>query len=190
MIYVLMADGCEEIEALTPVDLLRRGGVQVRTVGMKRREIQGAHGIVFQADIQREQLSLSEMEGIVLPGGLEGTEELDRDPLVHQLIDDCMERALLVAAICAAPRILGKRGLLKGRKATVYPSFQKELQGALLSKEPVCQDGNIVTAVGMGASVAFGAKLLELLKGTETARRILSAIQYDEHKGSMHEQTI
>ena len=178
MIYLFLADGFEEIEALTPVDILRRAGKQVTTVGIGGKNITGAHGITVLADIQDRDLDVTDADMIILPGGMPGTLNLDASPIVHGAIDTAMANGAYIAAICAAPTILGKRGLLTGKKATCYPGMEADLKGAILSEGTVAQDGKIITAAGIGAALPFALKLVENLCGAETAKKLASAVVY------------
>ena len=178
MVYVFLADGCEEIEALAPVDVMRRAGIETVTVGVPGNSVMGAHDIEITADIAEGQMNTEGLEAIVLPGGLPGTTNLEASDAVQRMIDYCVENDILIGAICAAPSILGNKGLLKGKTATAFPSFQKFLSGALLSDEYVCRDGNIITARGMGVSLQFGAKLIEAVKGADKAAEIMAQIQF------------
>lgn len=178
MIYVFLADGFEEIEALAPVDILRRAEKDVVTVGIGSDTIRASHGVVMLTDITDMQMQLDErVEMIVLPGGMPGTLNLEKSAAVQGAIDYCVENRVPVAAICAAPSILGKKGLLSGRKATCFPGFEKFLEGAELSDEAVVTDGMITTAVGPGASVGFGLRLAEILCGRSEADRIAAGMQ-------------
>lgn len=172
MVYVLLAEGFEEIEALFPPDILRRGGVEVRTVGVGGRVIRGSHGLPITADLTIEEAT-DTPELLILPGGLPGATNLDASPEVDDMIRRTAEAGGRLAAICAAPFILGKRGLLRGRSATCYPGFEGDLEGAsYLTDVRVVTDGNVTTAVGMGAAGEFAIELLSLLRGQEVARRI------------------
>ena len=178
MIYVFLADGFEEIEALAPVDILRRAEKDVVTVGIGSDTIRAAHGVTMLCDIADMQMQLDErLEMIVLPGGMPGTLNLEKSPSVQAAIDYCMQNNIPVAAICAAPSILGKKGILNGKNATCFPGFEKFLQGAVLSADSVVTDGMITTAVGPGASVDFGLRLCEILCGRKEADRIAAGMQ-------------
>lgn len=178
MVYVFLADGFEEIEALTPVDILRRGGVDVVTVGVTGREATSSHNIVVTADIMEEEIDdFDGVEAIVLPGGMPGTNNLEASEVVKEAIEYCSKNDILIGAICAAPSILGHMGLLKGKHATAFPSFQKELDGAICNNGFVEKDGKIITARGMGVSVEFGLELLKELKGNDVANSVRNAIQ-------------
>ena len=176
MIYLLLADGCEEIEALTPLDVLRRGGCEVKTVGITGKRVIGSHGIEIAADITPEEVK-APIDLLILPGGLPGSDNLDASPFVSRFIEQTIADGGHLAAICAAPYVLGKRGLLKGKRATCYPNerFVSQLLGATVTKDPVVTDGNITTAIGMGAASAFAVRLLSLMKGEEVAKEVSHA---------------
>lgn len=181
MVYLFLANGCEEIEALTPVDLLRRVGIDIKTVGIGGKEIVGARGIKITADItdseaEAELTAGAEFEMIILPGGMPGTLNLDASETVDRFIDTAEKRDSYIAAICAAPTILGKRGLLKGKMATCYPGMENELTGAEVYSSDVILDSNIITARGMGVAVEFALQLVECLKGEDEAERLRDAI--------------
>ncbi len=181
MVYVFLAGGCEEIEALTPVDILRRGGAEVVTVGVGGKIIRSSHGINIEADITENEVVLDdEVEGIVLPGGMPGTINLEHSACVQKSVQFCAQRGLMIGAICAAPSILGHCGLLAGKEATVYPSFEEELKGAVLSSSYVVRDGNIITARGMGVSVDFGLALLAAVRGSAASDKVRKSIQCAE----------
>lgn len=178
MVYVFLADGFEEIEALTPVDVLRRGGVEVVTVGVGKKLITSSHKIPVTADITTDDIkNFNGVEAVVLPGGMPGTLNLEKCSTVIDAVKYCVDNNILVGAICAAPSILGHLGVLRGKKATAFPGFETELDGAELDSEYVSHDGMIVTARGMGVSTEFALKLLEILKGTECAKKIKDTIQ-------------
>ncbi len=182
MVVILFAPGFEETEALTPADILRRAGVSVVLAGVGGKKITGSHGITVETDREISELDPAEAEAVVLPGGLPGTTNLEASEAVQRLVDSCVERGKLVAAICAAPSILAHKGLLNGREATAFPNFQKALTdgGAELSESYVCQDGQFVTARGMGVATQFGLKLAEILVSKEKAKEIRASIQWEE----------
>lgn len=178
MVYLFLAEGFEEIEALTPVDILRRGKVDVVTVGVGGKTIKGSHGITVEADISDSELMNFEgTEAVILPGGMPGTLNLEKCSKVREAVIYCAENDLVLGAICAAPSVLGHLGVLKGKKAVCYPSFEKELIGAMPCDDFVCRDGSVITAKGMGVSVDFGLALLEALKGGQTAAHVKTSIQ-------------
>lgn len=177
MIYVFLADGFEEIEALAVVDVLRRAEMDVVTVGVPGKKVTGSHNITVEADIDIKETHYLNLQGIVLPGGMPGTLNLENHPIVQLYIDYCDEKQLPMFAICAAPSILGKRGLLKGKKATCFPGFEQFLEGAELSDSHVCRDGNIITARGMGVAVDFGIEIVRYFCGDHEADHIRKALQ-------------
>lgn len=181
MIYFFLANGFEEIEGLAPVDVLRRSGISVQTVGVGEKTVTGSHGIPVVCDILDSEISLDDsLQGIFLPGGMPGTLNLEKSENVNRAIDYCIENNLLVSAICAAPSILGHKGLLKNKKAICFPGFEAELEGAALSDDFVCEDGNILTAKGMGSAVEFGLRIAEYLTDKSKADKIRSTLQiYD-----------
>lgn len=173
MVYLCLANGFEEVEAFAPLDLLRRAGVEVYTVGIGGEVITGAHGIQVRADITEEQTEFSpSLEMLILPGGSEGTENLNASKTVHELIDYAMERGIYIAAICAAPTILGRRGILEGRCAVCYPGLEKMLTDANVTDRAVVVDDTIITARGMGVALQFGLELVHLLCGEDTAKEL------------------
>ncbi|MGM9653297.1 MAG: DJ-1 family glyoxalase III [Eubacteriales bacterium] len=185
MVYLFLADGFEEIEALTPVDLLRRAGAEVVTVGVTGKIVTGSHGIPVTADLTAEEaiasLTENKPELIVFPGGMPGAKHLDESPVTDAFIAAAGEADAYIAAICAAPMILGKRGLLKGKKAVCYPGFEKYLTGADVQGKGCCcaWDGNIITGQAMGAATEFALTLVEALKGESTANELRAAILYE-----------
>lgn len=180
MIYVYLANGFEEIEALTPVDLLRRAGKKVITVGVGDNIIVGSHGIPVVADITAQEARLSdELEMIVLPGGMPGTLNLERSEYVQAAIDFCVNRNITIGAICAAPSILGHKGILRGRTAVCYEGFETQLEGAEIGKDSVAEDGNIITARGAGAAVKFALKLVGKAVSPAESERQFKAILCD-----------
>lgn len=179
MIYVFLADGFEEIEALAPVDFLKRVGVEVVMVGVTGLTVTGAHGIKVCADVSEDNVGMSQLvQGIILPGGMPGAENLDSSIIVHKAIDWCADNNKIISAICAAPFILGKKGLLKGKKATCFPGFEGYLEGATVCEDGVIVDGNIITGRGAGVAWEFGAQIAAALVGKEKSDSILEAIQW------------
>ena len=176
MVYILLADGFEEIEALTPLDLLRRAGVETRTVSVSGSAVvHGAHGIDVVADLMPNEVSAAPTL-VFLPGGMPGALNLDASPVTDKMLTWAKESGTHIAAICAAPLVLGRRGLLRGKRATCYPGFEAELVGAAQIGGRVVTDGNITTAVGMGAAEEFAAELVRILAGKQKADAVLSAI--------------
>lgn len=179
MIYLFLAEGFEEIEALAPLDLMRRAGLSVTTVGIGSKMIQGAHGICVQADLADTEYADPAPEMIVLPGGMPGTLNLAASTVVTDAIRTAAKTGAPIAAICAAPSILGDMGLLCGKEATCYPGFEDRLTGATLSKRRVVRDGKIITAAGMGVAVEFGLALVELFCGAQKAKELRHAVIAD-----------
>ena len=179
MVYLFLADGFEEIEALTPVDLLRRAGVEVVTVGVTGKTVTGSHGIAVSADVSADEALVmlkggKSPEMIVLPGGMPGAATLDASSVVDTFIDAAEKANAYIAAICAAPMILGKRGLLRGRQATCFPGFEEYLEGATHMDVHTVTDGRYITGRAMGAATEFALSLVKALKG-EGAADFLSA---------------
>ena len=178
MIYVFLAEGFEECEALAPIDILRRANIDVKTVGVGDKTITGAHGISVNCDTVNKDLSLENLEGIILPGGMPGTVNLEKDDTVQSIIDYAWKNNLLISAICAAPSILGHKNLLNGKKATCFPGFEKDLLGAEVCDMPVVKDGNVITAFGAGAAFDFGFEILATIKGKDFADNLKKQMKY------------
>lgn len=178
MIIILLADGFEEIEALMPLDVLRRAGLDVKTVAVGSKIAVGSHGIPVICDMTNEEVDLSRVSTVILPGGMPGSLNLDASPFVDEAIRVCLSRGGRVGAICAAPLVLGRRGLLEGKRAACYPGFEKELIGASVVDAPVVTDGQITTARGMGVADKFAAELLSLTVGEERTGEILSSAMF------------
>ncbi len=175
MIYMFLANGFEEIEALLPLDLMRRAGLEVRTVGIGGLDITGSHGITVKADMLDTDLSDSAPECVILPGGMPGTKNLDASAVVHKALDDALASEALICAICAAPMVLGKRGILCGKNATCFPGFEEYLEGANVGGRVVC-DGRVITAIGMGAALEFGIEIVAVLLGRDAADKLFAAV--------------
>lgn len=175
MIYLLLADGFEEIEALTPVDLLRRASLEVKTVGIGKKRVTGSHGITVEADLTEKEMG-DDISLLILPGGMPGSANLDAWEGMDDLLARTLEKGGRVAAICAAPMVLGKRGYLKGRYAVCYPGFEGYLEGAKKCEGRVITDGPFTTAVGMGAAVEFGAELVSCMLGIDAAAELYTAV--------------
>ena len=179
MVYVFMADGFEEIEALTPVDLLRRAGVEVLLTSIypDRKAVKGARGINVTADISIQDFDADKADLIVLPGGMPGTVNLLECKALMDIVDDQNAKGKRIAAICAAPaRILGTKGLVKGKKATCYPGLEDLLEGSTPVIETVVTDGNITTSRGLGTAVDFACELITLLCGKDKSDEIRSSV--------------
>ncbi len=181
MFRVLMplAEGFEEIEAVTVVDLLRRTGIEVHTAALARREVTGSHGITVVADIGLDDAVAADYDMIVLPGGMPGADHLRRDPRVFALLQRFAAAGHYTAAICAAPGVLAHAGLLEGRAATSYPGFLKpdSAPGIRLREDAVVIDGKVVTSRGPGTAVPFGLSLIELLAGKAARSAVQERLQ-------------
>ena len=177
MIYVFLAPGFEEIEALATVDVLRRAGLETRTIGVTAGEITGAHGITVRTDAVIAQVSEENPDAVVLPGGMPGTLNLEKCPEVCRMVQRAYKNGRIVAAICAAPSVLGHLGILQGYKATCYPGFETELTGAEKVPQGVCRDGQIITANGAGNAIAFGLEIVRAFCGDSAADGIAAAMQ-------------
>ncbi|HEZ7987316.1 MAG TPA: DJ-1/PfpI family protein [Ruminococcus sp.] len=179
MIYVFLADGFEETEAVAPIDILRRGGKKVITVGVGDNIVTSSHGITVVADCIAQEAPLTdELEMIILPGGMPGTLNLEKSEYVQAAIDFCVKNNKYIGAICAAPSILGHKGLLKNRNAVCYEGFETQLEGANVGISPVAADGIFITSRGAGTAVDFGLKLVEAVASKAESDRIRSSIMY------------
>lgn len=177
-VIILLADGFEECEALTPADVLRRAGAKVSLVAVKDKEVvEGAHGIRVLADALIDSLDGTVPDALLLPGGLKGTEALGASKQVKALIEKSVEADKYVAAICAAPSVLGKMGYLDGRKMACYPGFEKYMERADKTGNKVEVDGKFITAEGMGVSLEFALKITELLFGADVSDDIAEQIR-------------
>ncbi|MBQ9131260.1 MAG: DJ-1/PfpI family protein [Clostridia bacterium] len=179
MIYMFLANGFEEVEALCPLDLLRRAGLTVTTVGVGGDMILGSHGIAVQADMPDTLYRDSKPEMIILPGGMPGTRHLDESRTVDAALRAAASNGSYLAAICAAPMVLGKRGYLQGKEAICFPGFEEYLEGATISERRVVADGKVITAAGMGVALDFGLALVSALKGEEAAKKLRAAVLAD-----------
>lgn len=180
MVYVHLADGFEEIEALTVIDLLRRADIPVKSVSIEELLVKGAHDIFVQADMLIDQVDYNDCQMIVLPGGMPGSENLENCKVLSDAIDSFDNSKKYIAAICAAPMILGHKGLLNGKKAVIYDGLEKELGvGVISSSERAVIDGHIITGRGPGCAIEFALKIITVLKGENVADMIKSELLYD-----------
>ena len=177
MIYVFLADGFEEIEALATVDILRRAEIETKTVGVGTKTPVGTHNIKVEADITDAEATSEELDGVVLPGGLPGAWNLLTSQRVEELTRYCFDNEKLVSAICAAPSVLGDWGMVRGKKATCYPGFEERLLGADVLEDAAVADGFIVTGKGAGAALDFAFCIVEKLCSKEKAESIKEAMQ-------------
>ena len=177
-VSIFLAEGFEEVEALTPADLLRRAGAEVTLVSIgDKKEVAGSHGIIITADRQFVDTDFADADLLILPGGMPGTLNLEKSSIVTTCAEYCAKNDIYLAAICAAPSVLGHLGLLNGKEAICFPGFEGELKGATISEKPVCVDGKIVTAKGMGVAVQFGLTLAGLMVGKDVEKKIHDGIQ-------------
>jgi 4-methyl-5(b-hydroxyethyl)-thiazole monophosphate biosynthesis len=171
-IAVLLAEGFEEVEAVTPIDFLRRGGVEVVTAGVGGTTVTGAHGVPFTADALLQDVP-AELDGVVIPGGMPGAANIAKSAVAVELVKKLFAAGKLVAAICAAPGVvLGPNGFLKGRRFTCYPGYEKDVPGAFFSEDRVVVDGNLITSRGPGTAAEFALALVERLAGKEAAGKV------------------
>lgn len=178
-VYVFTADGFEEIEGLTVVDLMRRAGAQVRMVSISDGlAVKGSHGIEIKADTFFDDVDFDQADLLVLPGGMPGTLYLGEHEGLTGLLQDFVAKGKRVAAICAAPSVLGGLGLLKGKRAVCYPGFEDKLTGAQVKMEEVVTDGCITTSRGLGTAIPFALELISLLFGPEKAEEIKKSVIY------------
>ena len=172
-VYMHLAEGFEEIEALTVVDVLRRAEIEIETVSVTgNKEVKGAHHIKVRTDMLFEEAEYDKCDMMVLPGGMPGTVNLERHKELCEHIKEFNDKGKWIAAICAAPKILGNLGMLSEKPATCYPGFEGELKGAIIKDEPVVQAGRIITSKGPGTAIAFSLKLVEVLKERKIAEKI------------------
>ena len=179
MVYFFIAEGFEEIEALCPLDILRRAKIEVKTVGIGGKYITGSHGITVTTDMTDKEYSDTSPELVFLPGGMPGTLNLLASDTVRNAVKSAYDNNAYVTAICAAPMILGEMGLLYGKEAICYPGFEDKLRGAVISDKRVVVDGKIITAAGMGAALDLGITLVKILCGEDCAKELRHAIIAD-----------
>lgn len=183
-VYEFLATGFEDIEALIPLDIMRRAGVEFKTVSVTgNKAVETAHGVTIVADMLFEDADFSDADLLMLPGGLPGATGLNSHDGLKKLLVEHAGKGRLTAAICAAPMVLGGLGLLKGRRATCYPGFEKFLDGAEYTKELFTHDGNIVTGEGPAATLPYAYHLLETLAGKQTADSIAEGMMFKHLMG-------
>lgn len=176
MVYVLLGTGFEEVEAIAPVDLLRRAGVSVLTVGVVGKAVTGSHGITVEADITLEQMDLTDLEMIVLPGGLGGVATARSSQAALDALRFAYENNKFVAAICAGPTVLAELGIIGDRRATCYPGCETGMGNATIVESACVTDGKLITGASAGCAIPFALGLIEALKGKEEADRIAKQI--------------
>ncbi|MBQ9745243.1 MAG: DJ-1/PfpI family protein [Clostridia bacterium] len=175
-VIIFLADGSEEVEALAPIDMLRRAGADVTVAGAGKTECTCSHGVKITADKTAQECAGGEYDMAVLPGGMPGTLNLGADADVEKIVKKTYAAGGFVAAICAAPSVLGAYGLLEGKRATCYPGFEAKLTGACHVPEKVVRDGNIITGAGAGAAMDFALMLVAVLYGEETSENLRKAV--------------
>lgn len=175
--YVFLADGFEEMEAVIPIDMMRRADIPVYTVGINGKTVRGAHNITLLADLDSEGFELPEDAGLVLlPGGGEGTKNLLNSPFIANILQIASQRDIIISAICAAPTVLHKAGLTDGKQVTVFPGMEGQMQGSLVTGGPVEKDGKIITGRSAGVAFAYAHSLIEQLKNRETADKVAASV--------------
>lgn len=173
MVYVLLGTGFEEMEAIAPIDLLRRAGIQTLTVGVDGKIVRGSHGIGVEADILIDEMDLTELDMIVLPGGLGGVATARSSEKALNALRFAWENDKFVAAICAGPTVLADLGITNGRKATCYPGCEGGMgQADMVADAPCVRDGKLITGTSAGCAVSFALLLIDALKGSAEAKRV------------------
>lgn len=178
MVYIFLADGFEEIEALTPIDILRRAGKEVCIVGVTGKTVEGAHHISVETDVTIGKVNFETIEALILPGGMPGADHLRANTILCDLLTDEHAKGTNICAICAAPYILGELGILQGKKATCYPGYEEKLVGAQWVKQQTVTDGNIITACGAGAASDFAFAITKKLCGEAMVEKLRKGMCY------------
>ena len=176
MVYMLLGTGFEETEAIAPLDLLRRAGVEILTVGLNGKVIRGSHGICVEADIEISQLDLTNLEMIILPGGLGGVASIRACKEAMEAVRFAWENGKYTAAICAGPTVLADLGITDGKNATCYPGCEGQMGSANMVNAAAVTDGKLITGTSAGCAIPFGLALIAALKGQEEADRIAQQI--------------
>ena len=176
MVYMFLGTGFEETEAIAPLDLLRRAGVEIATVGLNGKVIYGGHGIGVEAALEIGQLDLTNLEMVILPGGLGGVASIKGCPAAMDAIRFAYENGKFVAAICAGPTILASLGITKGKHATCYPGCEEQMGNTIMEDAAAVTDGKIITGTSAGCAIPFGLQLIAALKGQEAADTIAKQI--------------
>ncbi len=178
-IGIFMADGCEEIEGLTVVDIVRRAKLEIDTISITgKNEVTSSHNVTFITDTTAEEADYSQYDGIVLPGGMPGTVHLGEHETVKRVIKEFAACGKLVAAICAAPSVLGQAGILEGKNATCHPGFEDKLSGANVKFEPVVCDGNVITSRGMGTAIPFALEIVRYFLDDAAVEKVKTGLVY------------
>jgi 4-methyl-5(b-hydroxyethyl)-thiazole monophosphate biosynthesis len=171
-VAIILADGFEEVEAIAPIDALRRAGVEVIIAGLSKEPVSSARNVKIVPDVSIEELNPQELDMVILPGGAGGVEKLKQDKRVEALVKALESKGKYISAICAAPTALAKFGLLEGKKATAYPTLKEDIKPALFVEDKVVEDDRVITSQGPGTALLFGIKLVEKLAGKEKAREV------------------
>lgn len=178
MLYMFFADGFEEVEAIATLDVIRRAGIEIMSVGVESEVVTGSHNISVVCDTTTDKINFDDSVcGIILPGGMPGTTNLMNNGIVNSFIDLCRVNNKLICAICAAPMILGRKGLLKGLEAVCFPGFENELEGAIISDKFVCNSDKIITAKGMGSAIDFGLEIVSEITDRNTSEKLRLTLQ-------------
>jgi 4-methyl-5(b-hydroxyethyl)-thiazole monophosphate biosynthesis len=175
-ILVPLAQGFEETEAVTIIDILRRAGLHVILAGVETKTVTGSHGITLEGDLLLEKVDRKMLDGVVLPGGQPGSKNLMKSALLRDILIELDRQQHLVAAICAAPMVLEAAGILKGKRVTAYPGYEKEFKGGIFSTDAVVEDGHVVTSRGVGTALAFALALVGKLCGAEKQEELKKAV--------------
>ena len=176
-IGIFMADGCEEIEGLTVVDIVRRAKMEIVMISITgKREVTSSHQVTFLTDALAAEVDYDTLDGIVLPGGMPGTLNLQADETVNKVIRQFAAEGKLVCAICAAPSVLGAADILEGKWATCHPGFEEKLTGAKVEEKEVVVDGNVITSRGMGTAIPFALSLVSQMVSEEKAQELAQSI--------------
>ena len=177
MVYMLLGTGFEETEAIAPLDLLRRAGIPVQTVGVNGKVVYGGHGIGIEADIQLHEMDLTALDMIILPGGLGGVDSVRKSPMAMDALAFAWHNNKYVAAICAGPTVLADLGITQGKNATCYPGCEDAMGGALMAENAACvTDGKLITGTSAGCAIPFGLALIAALKDSAAADTVKSQI--------------
>ena len=176
---IFIADGCEEVEALTVVDIVRRAKLEIDMISINgTKQVTSSRNVTFMTDTTKEEADFSAYDGIILPGGMPGTMHLLENETVNAVIRKFAEEGKMVAAICAAPSVLGAAGLLEGKHATCHPGFEEKLTGATTSEDEVVVDGNIITSRGMGTAIPFAFEIVRYFTDDETVEHVRQGLVY------------
>lgn len=178
-VAIILAEGFEEVEAVAPIDALRRAGVEVIIAGLSKEPVASARNVRIVPDASVDELNPEELDMIILPGGAGGVEKLKQDKRVEALVKALESKGKYVSAICAAPTALAKFGLLEGRKATAYPALKEDIKPAIFVDEKVVEDDRVITSQGPGTALLFGIKLVEKLMGKEKAKEVAQKMLVD-----------